>query len=167
MLALCRYDLSPPLALALGLTGHSPLHVLRDLHVLDLDNAYLHPPRVGLLIDYGLQLFVYGLPVGQELIEVLLSKDAPQGGLGDLAGCKDVVFDLDDAPVWVCDPEVDYGVDPGGDVIAGYDVLGRDVHGHGPQVYLDHPVDQRKEDEQPRTLWPPLDPPLASARGTS
>ena len=44
VLALSRYDLGPPLALALGLAGHRPLHVLRDLHVLDLNHADLDPP---------------------------------------------------------------------------------------------------------------------------
>jgi hypothetical protein len=69
-----------------------------------------------------------------------------------------VVLDLDYALVGVCNPEVDYGVDPGRDIVAGYDVLGRDVHGHGPQVYLDHPVDQGIEDEEPWSLGPSLDP---------
>src|SRR5215211_7917076 len=69
-----------------------------------------------------------------------------------------MVFDLDHALVGVDYSEVDHGVDPGGDVIAGYDVLGRDVHGHGPQIDLDHPVDQRKEDEEPWTLGSSLDP---------
>src|SRR5215216_765978 len=69
-----------------------------------------------------------------------------------------MVFDLDHALVGVDYSEVDHGVDPGGDVIAGYDVLGRDVHGHGPQIYLDHPVEQRKEDEEPWTLRSSLDP---------
>ena len=53
-----------------------------------------------------------------------VSEDASEGGLGDLAGRKDVVLDLDDAPVGIDDPEVDNGVDAGGDVVAGNDVLG-------------------------------------------
>jgi hypothetical protein len=51
-----------------------------------------------------------------------------------------MVLDLDDAPVGVCDPEVDYGIDARRDVIAGNYVLGWDVHGYGSKVYLDHLV---------------------------
>jgi hypothetical protein len=50
---------------------------LRDLDVLHLDDADLHPPGVGLLVYDPLQLFVYLLAVGQELIQVLLAEDAP------------------------------------------------------------------------------------------
>jgi hypothetical protein len=116
------------------------------------------PRGIGLLVYDPLEFFVYLLAVCKELIEILLTQDAPQGSLGDLAGCKNVVLDLDYALVGVCNPEVDYGVDPGRDIVAGYDVLGRDVHGHGPQVYLDHPVDQGIEDEEPWSLGPSLDP---------
>src|SRR5918994_4108414 len=157
-LTLRCYDLRPPLALRLGLAGHRPLHVLRDLDIFDLDDAHLHPPGVGLLIYDALEFVVYLLPIGQEVIEILLSEHAAQGGLGDLAGGKHVVLDLYYALVGVCDPEVDNGVDAGGDVVAGYDILGRDVHGDGPKVYLDHPVHERPQEEQSRSLGSPLYP---------
>ena len=153
-----RMILGPPLALGLGLTSHGPLHLRRDLHVLDLHHRYLHPPGVGLLVDYGLQLLVYLLAVGEKLVEVLLPQHAPEGGLAYLAGGQHVVLDLDDAPVGVHHAEVDHGVDAGGDVVAGYDVLWGDVHGYGPQVYLDHPVHHGKEDEKSWSLGPPLYP---------
>src|SRR5215211_1175988 len=158
ILALSGDDLRPPFALALGLPSHRPLHLSRDLHILDLDYADLHPPGIGLLVYDALELLVYLLPVCQELIEVLLAKDAPQSSLGDLAGGQHVILDLDDAPVRVDYSEVDDGVHPGGDVVAGYDVLGRDVHGYGPQVYLDHPVHERPQEEQPWSLGPSLNP---------
>src|SRR5215211_9351480 len=158
ILALSGDDLSPPFALALGLPSHRPLHLSRDLHILDLDYADLHPPGIGLLVYDALELLIYLLPVCQELIEVLLAKDAPQSSLGDLAGGQHVILDLDDAPVGVDYSEVDDGIDPGRDVVAGYDVLGRDVHSYGPQVYLDHPVHERPQEEQSRTLGPALDP---------
>src|SRR5215211_7874559 len=77
VLALSRYDLGPPLALALGLACHRPLHVLRDLYVLDLDHANLDTPGLGLLVYYLLELLVYSFPVGQEVIETFLTEDAP------------------------------------------------------------------------------------------
>src|SRR3712207_677376 len=56
-------------------------------------------------------------------------------------------------------PEVDHGVDAGWHVVAGYDVLRRDVQRDGPQVHLHHPVDGRQEDEEPRPLGPTPDAP--------
>ena len=44
-------DLRPPLALGLGLARDRPLHLLRQLDVLDLDRAHLHAPGLGLLVD--------------------------------------------------------------------------------------------------------------------
>src|SRR5829696_10496975 len=69
-----------------------------------------------------------------------------------------MVFDLDNALVGIDYSEVDNGVYTGRDVVAGNDVLGRDVHGDGPKVYLDHPVDHGKEDEESWTLGTSLDP---------
>src|SRR5215217_6804856 len=151
VLAFCCDDLRPPLAFALGLTGHRPLHVLRDLHVFDLDHAHLDAPGLRLLVYDRLQLLVYLLAVGKEVVEVLLPKNAPQGGLGDLAGREDVVLDLQDALVGVDHPEVDDGSNAGGYVVAGDDLLGGHLHGDGPEVYLDHPVHERQEDEE---SWP-------------
>src|SRR5215216_1396545 len=70
-------DLRSPLPLALCLTSHRPLHVLRDLYVLDLHHADLDPPGVGLLVYDVLQLVVDLLPVGKQVVEVPLSEDAP------------------------------------------------------------------------------------------
>ena len=69
-----------------------------------------------------------------------------------------MVLDLEDALVGVHHPEVDDGGHSGGDVVAGDDLLRRHLHGDGPQVYLDHPVHDRQEDEEPRSLGPSLYP---------
>src|SRR5687768_6931898 len=70
VLALCGDDLCAALALTLGLPSHGPLHLLRDLDVLDLHHANLHSPGIGLVVYDGLELVVYGLPVCQEVIKV-------------------------------------------------------------------------------------------------
>src|SRR5829696_2116708 len=49
VLALSRYDLGSTFALALGLARHSPLHVRRDLYVLDLNHTDLDTPGLSLL----------------------------------------------------------------------------------------------------------------------
>src|SRR5215213_10817755 len=153
----CDY-LRPPLALALGLARHGPLHLRRDLYVFDLDHADLYPPGLGLLVYDSLELLVYGFPVGQEVVEVLLAEDAPQGGLAYLAGGQDVVLYLNDALVGVHHPEVDHCGHAGGDVVAGDEVLGRDIQGDGPQAHLDHPVNPWNQDEEARALGSPLHP---------
>src|SRR5215210_965494 len=157
VLALGGDDLGAPLALALGLPRHRPLHLLRNLDVLDLDDADLDPPGVGLLVYYRLQLLVYLLAVNEQVVEVLLAQDAPERRLGDLARREHVVLDLDHGFVGIDDPEVDDGVDAGRHVVAGDDVLGRHVHGDGAQVHLDHLVAYGDEEEQPRPLGA-LDP---------
>src|SRR5215217_1859896 len=168
VLALGGDDLGPPLAFALGLPGHRPLHLLGYLDVLDLDNAHLYAPGFGLLVYDGLKLGVYDLTVGEQIVEVFLAKDAPQGGLGNLGGRLHEVLDLDDALVGIHNPEVDNGGHASRHVVAGYDVLGRHVHRDRSQVHLDHPVHERDEEEEPRpfgaaAINPPEaehDPPL-------
>ena len=66
-----------------------------------------------------------------------------------------MVLDLKDTLVWVDDAEVDDGGYAGRDVVAGYDLLGWHLHRDCSKVYLDHPVDHRKEDEEPWSLGPP------------
>src|SRR5829696_3633128 len=158
VLTLGSYDLGPTFALALGLARHGPLHLRRDLYVFNFDHADLYPPGLGLLVYYFLELLVYGFPVGQEVVEILLAEYAPQGGLAYLAGCQNVVLYLDDALVGVHHPEVDHRGHAGGDVVAGYEVLRRDIQGDGPQAHLDHPVNRRNQDEEARALGSPLHP---------
>ena len=69
-LALGVDDLGPLLALGLGLAGHRPLHRLRQLDVLDLDDADLDAPRLGLLVDDLLQLLVDLFPLGEQVVQV-------------------------------------------------------------------------------------------------
>ena len=70
-----------------------------------------------------------GFAVGEELVEIDLAEDGAEGGLGELRGLVDVVGDLDDGLGGVDDAEGDDGVDLEGDVVAGDDVLRRDLHG--------------------------------------
>src|SRR5215212_3000291 len=162
VLALRGDDLGPPLALAFGLPGHRPLHLLGYLDVLDLDNAHLYAPGFGLLVYDGLKLGVYGLTVGEQIVQVLLAKDAPQGSLGNLGGRLHEILDLDDALVGIHHPEVDDGGNAGRHVVARYDVLRGHVHRDRPQVHLDHPVHERDEEEEPGAFGPvAINPPEA------
>jgi hypothetical protein len=75
--------------------GHRPLHLLGYLDVVDLYNAHLYAPGFGLLVYDGLKLGVYGLTVGEQIVQVFLAQDAPQGGLGNLGGRLHEILDLE------------------------------------------------------------------------
>ena len=49
-------DLGALFTLRLGLLGHGPLHLLRQVHCLDFDQGDLDPPGVGLLVQDVLEL---------------------------------------------------------------------------------------------------------------
>ncbi len=151
-LALGVDDLGPPLALGLGLAGDRPLHLFGDLDVLDLDRGHLHAPGLGRLVDDLLQLLVEPLALGEQLVELGLAEHRAQRRLGDLRGGEEEVFDLDDRLARVDDAEVGDRVDAGGDVVAGDHLLRRDVERDRPQVDLDHPVDERDQQDQARAL---------------
>ena len=69
-LAACVDDFRPPLPLRLRLTGHGPLHRLRDLHVLNLHDGHIDTPRVRLHLDDLTEVRVEFLPVGEEGVEI-------------------------------------------------------------------------------------------------
>ena len=89
-------DLGALLALGLGLAGHRPLHVLRQIDVLHLDRRDLDAPRIGLVIEDVLQLLVQPIARGQQVVELGLSEHAAQRRLRELRRGVGVVLDLDD-----------------------------------------------------------------------
>jgi len=128
-LAVSVNDLGPPLALGLGAAGHGPLHLLGDLDVLDLHDAHIHAPRLGQVLDDVAQVGVQGLTMRQNGVEVDPSEHAAQCRLGDLGGGDGVVLHLHDRLDRVNDVEQHDGVDPGGDVVLGDDLLRGDGQG--------------------------------------
>ena len=146
-------DLGPLLALGLRLLGHSALHRLGQLDVLDLDGRDLHPPWLGVLVDDDLEPLVDGLALGQQLVQGGLAEDRAQRRLGDLGSGVDIVQDLGHGTLRVDDAEVDHRDDLDRDVVAGDDLLGGDLEGDGAEVDLDQPVDAEGDDEEePRPL---------------
>ena len=151
-LALGGDHLGAPLALGLGLPRHRPLHPGGDLHVLDLDDRHLHAPGRGLLVDDLLQDRVDLVSLREELVEQVLAEHRPQRRLGDLRGRDHEVLDLHDRGLRVDDPEVGDRVHAHRDVVLGDDLLRRHVQRDRPQVDLDHPVDDRDQQEDARAL---------------
>ena len=148
-LALGVDDLRAPLALGLGLAGHRPLHRLGDLDVLDLDDRDLDAPRLGLLVDDLLQLLVEPLALGQELVEVGAAEHGAQRRLGDLRGGRRERLDRRHRRRRVDDAEVADRGDPGRDVVARDQLLGRDRHRDRPQVDAHHPVHAGPQGDEP------------------
>ena len=151
-LALGVDHLRAPLALGLGLAGHRALHALRDLDVLHLDDRDLDPPGRGLLVDDPLQDRVDLLALREQLVERVLAEHRPQRRLRDLGGRDHVVLDLDDRRLRVDDPEVRDRVHAHRDVVLRDHFLRRDVQRDRAQVDLDHLVDDRDQEEEPRPL---------------
>ena len=67
------------------------------------------------------------LALGEQPVELDLTQHRSQRRLGELAGGVVVVLDLGDRFARAHDPEVDHRVDLDGDVVAGDDVLRRDI----------------------------------------
>src|SRR6266567_2595526 len=140
-------DLRPLLALGLGLLGHGALHGARQLDVLDLDASHLDAPWLGLVVDDLLQLLVDDVPLRQQLVNGGLAQHRPKRGLRDLGRCVDVVQDLNDRALRVDHLEVDDGVDLGGHVVLGDDLLRRHLERDHAQVDLHEAVDTERDDE--------------------
>ena len=142
-------DLRAALALGFGLPCHRTLHAGGDLDVLDLDDGDLDPPRGGRLVDDRLQDRVDLVALGEELVEHVLAEHRAQSRLRDLRGRDHVVLDLNDRVVRLDDPEVGDRIHTDRDVVLRDHLLRRDVERHRAQVDLDHPVDDRDQEEEP------------------
>ena len=151
-LALGRDHLRAPLPLRLRLPRHRALHVAGDLDVLHLDDGDLDPPRRRRLVDDRLQDRVDLVALREQFVEHVLAEHRAQRRLRDLRGRGHVVLDLDDRRLRLHDPEVRDGVHTHGDVVLRDHLLRRDVQRHGTEVDLDHPVDDRDQQEEPGAL---------------
>ena len=152
VLALRADDLRAPLALGLCLTRHRALHRRGQLDVLDLDDRDLDAPGRGVRVDDVLQDPVDLVALGEQLVERVLAEHGAQGRLRDLRRGNEVVLDLRHRRLRIDDAEVGDRGHAHRDVVLGDDLLRRDRERDGAQVGLDHPVDQRHEQDQPRAL---------------
>src|SRR5258705_502857 len=71
-------DLGAALALGLRLARDGALHLLGQVHVLDLDGRDLDPPRLGLAVDDLLERLVLLLALRQQLVELGLAQNRTQ-----------------------------------------------------------------------------------------
>lgn len=78
---------------------------------LHLNPLHLHAPRIRRHVQRGLHRVRDGLPVRQDLRQVLGAEDVAEGGHGEEPGRVAVVGHLDNGVQRVLDPVVDHGVD--------------------------------------------------------
>jgi hypothetical protein len=117
---------------------------------LIFDDADLHAPRLGLLVDDLLQSLVEPLSLGQQHVELGLAQDRAQRRLRDLGGGLEEALDLHDRVPGIDDLEVGDGRHARGHVVSRDDVLGRDGERDGAQVDADQLVNNQDEQDQSR-----------------
>ena len=69
-------DLRPAHPFGLGLARHRPADLFRQVDLLDFHRGDLDPPRLGLLVDDGLEALVEFIAMNEELIQLHLSQHA-------------------------------------------------------------------------------------------
>jgi hypothetical protein len=87
-------NLRPLLTLCLGLPRHRPLHVLGQIHTLDLHKRHLDSPWIRMLIQNLLQALVQLLALAEQIVESHLAS-TDQRRLRELRRCIEIVFTND------------------------------------------------------------------------
>ena len=141
-------DSGSSFTLGFGLAGHGALHRIGQHHVLDFDAIDVYAPAQRGTVEHHRQALVEAFTVGEQVIEVALADDRAQRGLRDLADRGHVVLDVDGDPYRIAHVEVDDGVDPDGDVVAGDAVLGGHGHRDDLHAHLLQAISQRHQQHE-------------------
>src|SRR5208337_4043724 len=91
--------------------------------------------------------------MAQHLVQLYLAQHGAQRGLGKLRGLVDVVGDLDGGVVGIHHVQRYHRVHLQGDVVAGDDVLGRNLEHLLAQREAHHLVDGPENQDDARPLW--------------
>lgn len=89
-------DLRATFTLRFRLTRDGPLHLLRQVYILDFHGGDFDAPRFRLLIDDPLEIRIDLFPFREKVIELALSQYATERGLRHHGCGMQVVFHLDD-----------------------------------------------------------------------
>src|SRR3989344_3596466 len=144
--------LGPAFAFRFCLSGDGADHRFVEVHVFDFDIGNLDAPGVGLGVEYLLDVDVQPFSLSQQFIKFVFTEHRTQGGLRQLAGGHEKIFDLNDCLLWIKYSEVQDCIDFDRDVIAGDHILRRDVEDDGAQVDPDHLLDHRNQQDQAGAL---------------
>ena len=88
--------------------------------------------------------------LAQQLVEFRLPADRAQRGLRELHRGEQVVLDLDHGPRRIDDAKIQHRADFHRHVVAGDDVLRRNVQRHRPQIDSRHPLEHRDNESHAR-----------------
>lgn len=135
-------------ALGFSLFRHSAFHVGGEFDVLEADAFNVDTPFVGLGVDDFADLGGDFVTFAEDFVEVEVTGNVAEGGLGEGAGCVAVVRGFEDGFLGVDDAGIDDGVDIDGDVVAGDNFLFRDIHRGSANVNFEHFVDVRDDDTE-------------------
>ena len=144
-------DLGPAVALGFGLFGDRLDHIVGELDVTDLDGAHLDAPVLGARIEDVLHVDVELGPLGQHLVEFVLSEHRAERGLGQHVGRSAVRLDLNDRFRSIDDVKVEHGVDLDRHVVPRNHVLTGDLHDHRAQVDAHDLLDDRYQEDEARS----------------
>src|SRR5690349_12427224 len=95
-----------------------------------------------MLVDDGLQVGIQLVAVSQQVVQIGLTQDVPQGSLTDLHGGIDIIDDVGDCALRIDDIEVEDGGHANGDVIPRNNLLRWHLHGDDTQIYFDNASDE-------------------------
>src|SRR6266404_742684 len=139
-------------AFRLGLLGHRPQHGLGHIHLLDFHVGDLHAPRRGVRIADALKAQIDFVAVSQQFVEFLFAKHRAQSGLRKLRSLVGVIRDFNHGLVGIDHAQKNNRVNLQGDVVAGDDVLRRNLERFLPQRNTHHAIDRAKDQNYAWTL---------------
>ena len=114
----------------------------------------LTTPALGLLVEYVLNIGIELVALGQHLVEVMLAEDPAQCRLGELAGRRKVIADLDDRAFGIDHPEINDGTHLDRDVVAGDHVLRRNFIDDNAQIDTHHLLNERHQQKEAGAFRP-------------
>src|SRR5438270_698069 len=127
-------DFRAALALGFRLPGDGALHLFGNVDLLDFYFGDFDAPGFGVLVQDYLELGVHFFALGEDFVQFKLADDAAQRGLRELRGGVLIVLHLRERRVGVDDAEITHGVHFDGDVVAGDDILRRNVERFKPKA---------------------------------
>ena len=140
------------LALGLCLLGHRAKHRFGEIDLLDLDILDFHTPRLGVLVEDGLDPRVELVAMRQQPVQLDFAEDRSKRGLRKLRSLIAVVEHFHDRAARLDHAQEDDGVDFQRDVVARDDVLRRHLERLLPQRHAHDAVDRREDEEETRPL---------------
>src|SRR6266852_305548 len=145
-------NLGAAFAFGFRLAGDRALHLLGDVDLFDFDFTDLDAPRLGFRVENDLEFGINFVALGEDFVQFELADHAADGGLRELRGSVLIILHLGERQIGVDDAEIADRVHFHGDVVAGDDVLRRDVERFDAQAHARERFDGPEDEIQPGAL---------------